>query len=214
MEDTPWIVVTGLDGSGKSTLVTDLAAHYGVRHFRLPFWPFVKELMAVSGGGSQFGDPYTDRLLHVVDSRLADGQIRTWRDAGETLVSQRGWLDHFVFGACQGWSYEQMCALLRPEDLSTASVYIHLHADPEIAYARIADDQDGDKFETLDFMRVQARETVRCWEAVRLGVDAFASFQGAAHLLLDTSELTTVQTFTRACEFLTVELGERLRVRA
>ncbi len=36
---TPWIVVTGLDGSGKSHLVDWLARRIGAKQFRLPYHP-------------------------------------------------------------------------------------------------------------------------------------------------------------------------------
>jgi adenylylsulfate kinase-like enzyme len=36
----PWIVVSGLDGSGKTTLASRLTSKLGARFFRLPFHDF------------------------------------------------------------------------------------------------------------------------------------------------------------------------------
>jgi hypothetical protein len=76
---TPWIVVTGLDGSGKTHVVEWLAGATRAKPFRLPYHDFVRACLARSGDGSQFGDVHTDRLLFALDGRLANYQIRQWR---------------------------------------------------------------------------------------------------------------------------------------
>jgi hypothetical protein len=57
----PWITITGLDGSGKTTLVRDLSQQRGGFDFRLPYHRFVRHFLGLSGGGSAFGDVYMDR---------------------------------------------------------------------------------------------------------------------------------------------------------
>ena len=163
----PWIAVTGLDGSGKTDLVRRLALNFKARSFRLPYHEFVKEGLRRSGGGTPFGDVYTDRLIMAADARLTNYRIRDWRRRHSLLVSQRHWLDNFVFGAVQGWSYAETDTLLRTAELECPSAAIFLVADPEVAFKRICTDPDADKFETPTFIRDQYRETLRLYRARR-----------------------------------------------
>ena len=65
-----WIVVSGLDGSGKTTLVDNLEKWMTengkkVKRSRLPYDEYlVKNLLNVSK------DNYTDRLLFALDNRI------------------------------------------------------------------------------------------------------------------------------------------------
>jgi hypothetical protein len=65
----PWIVVTGLDGAGKTTLVTHLTKAHQAHRFRLPYHDFVKPALNRSGQGLSWGDVVTDRLLFAADAR-------------------------------------------------------------------------------------------------------------------------------------------------
>ncbi len=186
----PWIVVTGLDGSGKSTLVARLAGTAGACRFRLPYHGFVREQLARSGGGRPFGDVRTDRLLFAADARLVNYRIREWRRTHRLLVSQRGWMDNYVFGAVQGVSYEETAALLGTNELERPSAIVHLVADPRVAFLRIRTDPHGDKFETAAFMRRQHRETLRLFEGVRRGLASLAAFAGIPAVLIDTTDMT------------------------
>jgi hypothetical protein len=117
----PWIVVTGLDGSGKTGLVRRLAHRCGAHWFKLPYHDFVKEGLRHSGDGTQFGDVHTDRLILAADARLTHYRIRDWRREHKLLVSQRAWMDNFVFAAVQGCSYAETDALLCTADLERPS---------------------------------------------------------------------------------------------
>jgi thymidylate kinase len=198
---SPWIVVSGLDGSGKTTLATALARKMGARFFRIPFHDFVKPGITRSGDGTPFGDVHTDRLLFAADARLTNYLIRDWRAQGLPLVSQRAWMDSYVFSSVQGVSYEETAQLLRPEDLERPSAIIYLVAKPEVAFERIRNDPHGDKYETLPFMRVQHKETVDFCEAVRAGRPLVALFREIPAILIDTTHLTTGDVFERGAEF-------------
>jgi thymidylate kinase len=199
---SPWMVVSGLDGSGKTTLATGLARKLGARFFRIPFHDFVKPGITRSGNGDAFADVHTDRLLFAADARLTNYLIRDWRAQGIPLVSQRAWMDSYVFSSVQGVSYEETAELLRPEDLERPSAIVYLVAKPEVAYERIRNDPHGDKYETLPFMRVQYKETVDFCEAVRARRPLLALFHDIPALLIDTTHLTTGQVFERAAEFI------------
>ena len=205
---SPWIVVTGLDGSGKSHLVEWLASRIGARKFRLPFNRFVRGCLARSGEGTQFGDVHTDRLLFALDGRLANYEIRQWRREGIPLVSQRGWTDNFVFGAVQGVSYEETEELLRSRELERATAYIHMVAQPKVAFARIKADPDRDKFETHEFLIPQYRETLRLFGEVKRKNPIFKEFHDIPALLIDTTARTSEEACEAAWSFLTAEVPQ------
>jgi thymidylate kinase len=200
--DAPWIVVTGLDGSGKTGLVRRLAHRFGAHSFRLPYHDFVKEGLRRSGDGTPFGDVHTDRLILAADARLTNYRIRDWRREHALLVSQRGWMDNFVFAAVQGCSYAETNALLGTGDLERPSAAVFLIAEPTIGFNRICNDPDGDKFETLDFMREQYKETLRLYRGLQELHPDLAAFRDVPAHLIDTSRLDEESVFRAAECFL------------
>src|SRR5579863_7195206 len=93
---SPWIVVTGLDGAGKSTLVARLAEDLDAQKLRLPHHDFVRACLARSGDGSPFGDIHTDRLLFALDARLANYIIRDLEEtASVSCLNAAGWTISF-----------------------------------------------------------------------------------------------------------------------
>jgi thymidylate kinase len=197
-----WIVVTGLDGSGKSTLVARLANERGAHKFRLPYHDFVRPCLAQSGAGSPLGDVHTDRLLFALDARLANYAIREFRRAGVDLVSQRGWMDNFIFGAVQGVSYEQTEAMLRPGELERPSAHVFLIAEPAVALLRLEGSERRDKYETAEFIALQYRETKRFIAAVKQGIPALRSFVDIPAILIDTTHMSQQELQKKALSFL------------
>jgi thymidylate kinase len=200
IDAAPWVVVTGLDGAGKSTLVRDIARRFDATTFRLPRHDFVKPFVARTTARHE--DPLLDRLVFAVDARLTNPLITGWRRTESFIVSQRGWMDSFVFGAALGFDWETIDTLLRPADLERPSAIVHLIADPETAYERIRHDQNGDKYETLPFMRRQYRETRRFYDAVESGDPLLMPFHGIPSVLIDTTNLTPADVNRCAGAFL------------
>jgi thymidylate kinase len=198
----PWITITGLDGSGKTTLLRALAQELGGFQFRLPYHQFVRQFLEISGEGTAFGDVHTDRLLFATDARLTNCLIREWRKKHPLLLSQRGWMDNFIFGAVQGVSYEEADELLRTPELERPSATIYLTAEPQVAFSRIAADRHGDKYETLDFIAEQHRETLRFYESVNAGLQALAPFAGIPAIFIDTTTKTSEAVLREARAFL------------
>jgi thymidylate kinase len=205
----PWITVTGLDGSGKTALVRALSEEFGGFSFRLPHHEFVRQFLKLSGEGSPFGDVHTDRLLFATDARLTNTLIRGWRRTHPLLLSQRGWMDNFIFGAVQGLSYEEVDTLLRLAELERPSAIIYLTAQPQIAFSRIAADRHGDKYETLDFITEQHRQTLRFYESVNAGLEILAPFVGIPAIFIDTTTETNEAVLVKSREFLHHKLFTR-----
>jgi thymidylate kinase len=199
---SPWIVVTGLDGAGKTTLVRRLASACNGLSFRLPYHDFVRSCLIQSGNGLPFGDVHTDRLMFALDARLANYQIRQWRREGRVLVSQRGWMDNFIFGAVQGVSYAETDAMLRTSELERPSALVYLVADPTIAYARVASDPRADKYETPDFLVRQYAETIGFYKERQGGQPALEALAGITATLIDTTTMSPDEVFIAACAFL------------
>lgn len=203
----PWIVVTGLDGSGKTTLVDNLEKflkekNVRVKRTRSPHDRYlVEDLLNISGDGEPMKDRYTDRLIFALDNRILGTKIRNWMssDENDIIVSQRGWFDSFVHGAVQGYGYAQIADLNQVEDLPRCTVMIHLCADSNIAYQRIKDDPDADKFETPSYMRKQEEETRRGFRELKDNSNPdLSAFDGIKNFFIDTTELSTEETFNIA----------------
>ena len=215
MKNTPWIVVTGLDGSGKTSLLDNLEKLFSesglrVKRFRSPHDKYlIQELLNVSGDGEPMKDRYTDRLIFALDNRILGTRIRHWDNNQDydILISQRGFFDSFVHGAVQGYSYHEIATMNQIEDLPKCTVMIHLCADSTVAYNRIKDDVDADKFETPAYMRRQEEETRRGFRVLTQEDNAdLSAFDGIKNFFIDTTELTSDEVFkftwTRLKKFL------------
>lgn len=203
-KDSKWYVVTGLDGSGKSTLISSLAhrTQSNTFTFRIPYFDFVQDLLKVSGEGTQFGDVHSDRLIFATDARLVNKLIKDWKQKYDLLISQRAWMDNYVFGKVQGVSDEETHIMLKQHELEKPDAIIWLTADPEVAYNRIKDDPNKDKYETIEFMQKQAQATKECYEKIEKEEDFVSFFSGIPNILIDTTSLTQEETLDEAILFL------------
>lgn len=193
-----WIAVTGLDGSGKTTLVDNIKKYLEktgktVYRDRLPHDSYlVKTLL------NESKDPYTDRLLFALDNRIFGTKIRKMIEDGEVdvILTQRCFLDSFVHGAVQGFSYDWIEELNHVYDLPKTDIMIHLVAEASEAYKRICEDPDADKFEYPEYISKQERETRRAYAAIIKGEEpALNSFRGSKNIYLDTTQMSTDEVF-------------------
>ena len=198
--NTKWIVVSGLDGSGKTLLVDSLEKYLmqqsiRVKRSRLPHDEhLVKDLLNTST------NRYTDRMIFALDNRIFAERYRKWCESEnyDVILTQRGFLDSFVHGAVQGYSYSWIAELNQIAELPKCDVIIHLVAEAETAYARIKDDPEADKFEYIEYIRKQEAETRRAYnEVCRKNVD-LAHFRDCINIYIDTTQLTPEETFELA----------------
>ena len=196
-----WVVVSGLDGSGKTTLVSNLEKWFSeeknlrVKRSRLPHDEhLVNDLL------NESKDSYTDRMIFALDNRIFAEKYKDWYKSGkyDIILTQRGFLDSFVHGAVQGYSYSWIANMNQVADLPKCNVIIHLVAEAEIAYQRIKDDPNADKFEYIEYIRKQESETRRAYyEVCRDNVD-LAHFRNCINIYIDTTQLTPDETFEMA----------------
>jgi thymidylate kinase len=199
------IVVSGMDGAGKTSLCDSLATFFApkkVARLHLPYSTFSMSALAISGDGSAFGDPWTDRLIFALDNRLVAYKIQQLRKEGyDYLIMQRGWMDSFVAGAVQGFSYEQIHELLHTYDLPRVDCTVHLNCTPDVAYGRIKDDRDGDKYETPEYLNDQYKETLRFYESTQQ--DSFIKeLFPEEHLYIDTTDAMQAHVVDTVIDFI------------
>ena len=196
---TLWIAVSGLDGSGKTTLVDDLQDWISnekgktVMRDRLPHDRYI-----VTDLLNQSKDTYTDRLLFAVDNRIFGTMLEDVikSEKYDIVLTQRCFLDSFVHGAVQGYSYSWIEELNRTNDLPKADVIIHMVAEAKTAYSRICEDPDADKFEYPAYMRKQEVETRRAYAECIAGNNTdLAPFNDAKHLYVDSTRMSTEEVF-------------------
>jgi dTMP kinase len=202
MRKTLWIVVTGLDGSGKTSLVTNLTnwltetKKLAVKRDRFPHDRYLVSTLL-----NKSVDPYTDRLLFALDNRLFGTELKTIISSGEydVVITQRGFLDSFVHGSVQGYSYSWIAELNRIADLPRCDVMIHMVCEAQTAYSRISNDPDADKFEYPAYMDIQERETRRAYAAVESGTDSnLEHFCNAKNIYIDTTQMSINEVFELA----------------
>lgn len=199
--ESKWIVVTGLDGSGKTTFKNRLVGYlkskgHKTQNFKSPYDKHLLGLLDVSGDGLPWKDNYSDQLIFMLDNRMLSYYVRDWRNTHEYLVSQRGFIDSFVHGVCRGFSYDETDKMMRTQELEKCDVMIHFNCDPKVAFWRICEDPDADKFETLEYIEKQAQSTKAVYDALIAGTEpAFESFKGCKNIYIDTTHLSVDGTF-------------------
>ena len=194
-----WLVVTGLDGSGKTTLVDNLVNWFeenGLSVFRDRF-PHDEYIVKTLLDKSK--DPYTDRLLFALDNRLLCQEISEElkaSDGYDIIITQRGLLDSYVHGAVQGFSYRFISELNHIEDLPKCDIMVHMVCEAGIAYSRICNDPDADKFEYPAYIGKQEYETRRVFTELTNKNPDLVHFFSAKNLYVDPPDMPPSEVFT------------------
>lgn len=198
------IVITGLDGAGKTTLQKALANQYRnrrVKTLHLPYSEFVAGSLGISGGNSPFGDTWTDRLIFALDNRLAGYHIKALEGVTDLLITQRGWMDSFIHGSVQGYSYDTIAKLCQIDQLPAFDCSLYLNCSPEEAYRRIKQDKDKDKYEVLEYIKKQYIETESFYKNIHHDPLLRKLFPEPSQYI-DTTNLSYEDTVRRAVGFI------------
>jgi dTMP kinase len=148
-----WICVVGIDGSGKTSLCNYLIDVFGTKakFMKSPYFDWVREMIQISGDNSPYKDAQTDMLIFAANHRLEQYYIRKYLFENNFLVTQRFWLDFFVYQGVQGLSKDDMLFVLKPEKFKKPDIIFFLKSDPYVAFQRIKG-LGGDKYEKLDLL--------------------------------------------------------------
>lgn len=195
-----WIIITGLDGAGKTTLKSNLSnylknEHKKVKEYHSPYDQHLKSLLDLSGDGKPMKDSYTDFLIFALDHRLQNYRIKRARKKYDYIISQRGPVDLFVHASLWGYNYKQTYSILQMNELETCEILIHLNAKPEIAYQRIKDDKKADKYEYLEYIKKQYKETKKLFVEIQNKNKYLDGYSKAINIYIDTTNLSTEETF-------------------
>ena len=195
---TRWIAVTGLDGSGKTTLVDNLVKFLEDKGFKVYRDRFPHDKYLTKTLLNESKDAYTDRLLFALDNRIAGTHLRDIIETGgyDFIITQRCFLDSFVHGAVQGYSYSWVSELNHISDLPKCDIMVHMVAEARTAYARICNDPDADKFEYPEYIGKQEQETRRaCAEVEARNNPALTHFNKSQNIYMDTTQMSTAEVF-------------------
>lgn len=195
-----WIEITGLDGSGKTTFKNELFNYLKkeqkkVHQFRMPYNDFVLPALNVSGNGKPLADNYTDQLIFALDYRLTNYKIIQWKKEYEVIISQRGIIDAYVHGVVRGFGYDQISELLKIKELEMPTIVIHMNANPTVAFNRIKNDINADKFETEEYINEQYLMTEKVYQDIIKSSEKLEFVQNAKHIYIDTTNITTEECF-------------------
>jgi dTMP kinase len=95
----PFIVVEGLDGTGKSTLAAHLAERLGATLLRTPATELSTVRPVVDAAFAQ--SPVAAQLFYGATVVLASDRARTLLAQGTPVVIDRYWLSTVVYAACR-----------------------------------------------------------------------------------------------------------------
>lgn len=200
-----WIIITGLDGSGKTSLKNNLINYFknmnkNVKGYHSPYDEYLKGLLNLSGDGKALKDSYTDLLIFALDHRLQNYRIKQARKEYDYIISQRGPIDLFTHGAVWGYNYKEINSILHMEELDICEVLIHLNTNPKIAYQRIKDDKDADKYEYPEYIKKQYKETKKIFYEIKKRNKYLYRYSNAINIYIDTTNLNIEETFEKVLE--------------
>ena len=107
------IVVCGLDGSGKTTTITNLVNYlesqgFKVKRFRSPYLSETLDLLKLTGDGKPWKDNFADTFVFALDNIALASEYSKWLRLGyDYLISQRGIGGFYEHSAVRGFSYAQ-----------------------------------------------------------------------------------------------------------
>ena len=210
---TKFISVCGQDGSGKTNLRDNLAKYYSdlgytVVTSKSPSDKHIVNLLnnAISQNG--YSDSYTEQLLFSFCDGLISNYMQQLNGRCDYFICQRGPSDQYDHGITRsGYTYRLIHEIQKPERLTKFDIYIRLNADPKVAWERIRNDNDKDRYEYPEYFERQVLNTRKLYERIVCGSDQALNFlRESRNYYIDTTYITIEDTFKIALDMIEGEL--------
>lgn len=150
-----YIVIEGLDGSGKSTQHQRLLAHFGPKAIGVrepggsPMSEAIRNL--VKDGGVPRASRTNNYLFAAARVELVDHTIRPALEKGQHVLADRNWLSSIAYQGAEGVQTEEIVAVnrLAMEELFIPDLVIFLDTSVATSRKRLQSrgDDKGDYFE-------------------------------------------------------------------
>ena len=209
---THFISIRWLDGSWKTSLRDNLGKYFSEKWYivitgQAPCDRHLVNLLnnAISQNG--YEDWYTEDLLfHFCDGLLSNYQ-RQVNGYCDYFICQRWPCDEYVQGIIRNKgairTYQELYNLQKPERLIKFDDYICLNCDGKVAWERIKNDDNKDRYEYPEFLDKQSKQTEKLYEDITKNKDSSLDFlRKSNHYYLDTTDKTINQTFEWALSVL------------
>jgi len=196
-ETTFCISITGQDGSGKTSLRDGLADYFSekgksVVTAKSPCDKHLVNLLNHAISQKGYKDWYTEQLLFSFADGLLSNYMRQLEGHCDYFICQKGPIDQYAHGVTRsGRRYSEIHSIQRPERLSEFQLYIHLNCDAKVAWKRICDDEEKDRYEYPEYFEKQVENTRKLFENIQSNQYKELRFlRKAGHYYINTTNLT------------------------
>lgn len=205
---TKFISITGQDGAGKTSLRDGLAQYYAdkgkvVVTAKSPCDKHIVHLLnnAISQG---YEDPYTEELLFSFCDGLLSNYMHQINGRVDYFVCQRGPMDQYAHGVTRsGKDFKTIYEVQKPERLAKFDAYVHLNCNPKVAWERIKEDDDKDRYEYPDYFARQTVNTQKLYECIVAGNEPELAFlRLSKNYYIDTTEMSIDEVLKVTIKFL------------
>lgn len=191
------ICLTGQDGSGKTTAMQGLADYLSekgkvVITAKSPCDKHTVDILNNAISQDDYKDWYTEQLLFSYMDGVLSNYMMQLDGHCDYFICQRGPIDQYAHGVTRSCrSYSEIHDNQRPERLAKFDMYIHFNCIAEIAWERLRDDDNKDRYEYPEYFRKQVENTRKLYDDIVHGKQmALNFFRLSRHVYLDTSYLT------------------------
>ncbi len=207
--ETKFVSVTGQDGAGKTSLRDGLAEFYADQGYvvmtaKSPCDKHIVQLLnnAISQDG--YEDPYTEELLFAFCDGLLSNYMRQLKGRVDYFICQRGPMDQYAHGVTRSRKdFKTIYDVQKPERLEKFDVYIHLNANPEVAWERIKEDEGKDRYEYPEYFARQTVNTKKLYDCIIAGNEPELEFlRSSKNYYIDTTEMSISEVLELAIKLL------------
>lgn len=211
---TIYISITGQDGAGKTNLRDGLAKELSkvgntVITAKSPCDKYIVGLLnnAISQNG--YEDWYTEQLLFSFTDGLLSNYMMQLDGHCDYFICQRGPIDQYAHGVTRSKKeYAEIYSIQRPERLAKFDMYIHLNCNADVAWNRICQDEDKDRYEYPEYFKVQVKNTKMLFDNIVQGSQKELEFlRSSKHCYIDTTEKSIEEVRKIALKLISIYRG-------